>query len=296
MCSLERVIEYSNNTTNENKLIEDLKEEEAILDEKVNSDSNLKLKFTNVELSYQVSDYTSNYNYLEFKAIKDFNLELSPNEHIGIIGRTGCGKSTLIKGILGSLIPSSGTIKFGEIEIYNLSRNKRREMIGIVTQTPLKVNNWSIRKYLDPFFEHNQDTILQVLKFTGFYKIIANRMQFDENLDLVKLSDYNQENCISLTDFHLKYLNFVRLLLNRKKYRIILLDEPTIEAQIELGNEAPSYCYENSKLVPIEELIRDYFQHCCVVIVSHNFNALKYCNRIINLSYKCRLDIEKKSN
>ncbi|KAL5369339.1 hypothetical protein CPHLJ_4g4440 [Cryptosporidium parvum] len=296
MCSLERVIEYSNNTSNENKLIEDLKQEEAILDEKVNSDSNLKLKFTNVELSYQVSDFTSNYNYLEFKAIKDFNLELSPNEHIGIIGRTGCGKSTLIKGILGSLIPSSGTIKFGEIEIYNLSRNKRREIIGIVTQTPLKVNNWSIRKYLDPFFEHNQDTILQVLKFTGFYKIIANRMQFDENLDLVRLSDYNQENCISLTDFHLKYLNFVRLLLNRKKYKIILLDEPTIEAQIELGNEALSHCYENSKLVPIEELIRDYFQHCCVVIVSHNFNALKYCNRIINLSYKCRLDIETKSN
>ncbi|POM82289.1 ABC transporter family protein [Cryptosporidium meleagridis] len=296
MCSLERVIEYSNNTSNENKLIEDFEQEGTTLDEKINSDFNLKLKFTNVELSYQVSDFTSNHSYLEFKAIKDFNLELSPNEHIGIIGRTGCGKSTLIKGILGSLIPSSGSIKFGEIEICNLSRKKRREIIGIVTQTPLKVNNWSIRKYLDPFFEHNQDEILQALKFTGFYKIIANRIQFDENLDLVRLSDYNQENCISLTDFHLKYLNFVRLLLNRKKYKIILLDEPTIEAQMKLGNEAPSNCYEESKLVPIEELIRDYFQHCCVVIVSHNFNALKYCNRIINLSYKCRLDIETKND
>ncbi|KAH8583263.1 ABC transporter family [Cryptosporidium sp. chipmunk genotype I] len=290
MCSLERLIEYSNKPFNKSKHLEDFEQEGIIFDEQISTDSNTKLKFTNVELSYQVSDFTGNNNHLEFKAIKDFNLELNSNEHIGIIGRTGCGKSTLIKGILGAVTLSSGKIQFGQVEICNLSREKRREIIGIVPQTPLKLNNWSIRKYLDPFFEHSPDKILQVLKLTKFYNIIANKIQVAKSLDLVKISDYDQENCISLTDFHLKYLNFVRLLLNRKQYKIILLDEPTIEAQIELRSKASRPYHEYLKLVPIEELIRDYFQHCCVVIVSHNFNALKFCSRIINLNnYKTSL-------
>ncbi|OII72740.1 uncharacterized protein cubi_01690 [Cryptosporidium ubiquitum] len=284
MCSLERMMEYSNNPLNVNTKFEDFKLEDAILDEQINNYGNLKLKFNNVELSYQVSDFTGNKNHLAFKAIKNFNLELSPNEHVGIIGRTGCGKSTLIKGVLGTVIPSCGSILFNEVEICSLSRRKRREIIGIVPQTPLKINNWSIRKYLDPFSEHDQDKILQVLKLTGFYNIISNKIQITNNLDLVEISDSKDTNCLLLTDFHLKYLNFIRLLLNKKHYKIILLDEPTIEPQIKLENEALTSFYEYQKLVPIENLIRDYFQHCCVVIVSHNIDALKYCNRIINLN------------
>lgn len=284
MCSLERVIEYSNKSFNENTKFEDFKLEDAILDEKMNNCGNLKLKFTNVELSYQMSDFTGNNNHLDFNAIKNFSLEFNPNEHIGIIGRTGRGKSTLIKGILGTVTPSHGKILFNEVEICNLSRRKRREMIGIVPQTPLRVKNWSIRKYLDPFFEHNQEKILQVLKLTGFYNIIADKVQVTNNLDLIEISDASHENGLFLTDSHLKYLNFVRIILNRKQYKIILLDEPTIEPQIKLKSEDLISSYEYPELIPIEKLIRDYFQHCCVVIVSHNLNTLKYCNRIINLN------------
>ncbi|KAJ1612224.1 hypothetical protein OJ252_1336 [Cryptosporidium canis] len=280
MCSLERIMDYSDKSLGKKTGTEDLLQEEAVSDRQLVDNGDARLRFVDVELSYRVSDFTGKDDAVTFKAVKGFNLELSPNEHIGIIGRTGCGKSTLIKGILGVIRPASGKILYNDVEISTLSTKKRREMIGVVPQTPLKVGDWSIRRYLDPFNEHTKESILGALKLTGLYYVIEEQTR-TADIDSVRISDSNCDNCLSLTDIHLKYLNFVRLVLNKEKYRVILLDEPTIEqTEPEDGTNTPPT--HQPRLVPIEDLLREHFPHCSVVIVSHNVHILKYCNRIIN--------------
>ncbi|KAJ1605484.1 putative transporter [Cryptosporidium canis] len=239
MCSLERIMDYSDKSLGKKTGTEDLLQEEAVSDRQLVDNGDARLRFVDVELSYRVSDFTGKDDAVTFKAVKGFNLELSPNEHIGIIGRTGCGKSTLIKGILGVIRPASGKILYNDVEISTLSTKKRREMIGVVPQTPLKVGDWSIRRYLDPFNEHTKESILGALKLTGLYYVIEEQTR-TADIDSVRISDSNCDNCLSLTDIHLKYLNFVRLVLNKEKYRVILLDEPTIEqTEPEDGTNTP---------------------------------------------------------
>ncbi|KAJ1604912.1 hypothetical protein OJ253_3418 [Cryptosporidium canis] len=284
MCSLERIMEYSDKSLGKETGTKDLLREEAASDRQLVDNGDARLRFVDVELSYRVSDFTGKDDPVTFKAVRGFNLELSPNEHIGIIGRTGCGKSTLIKGILGVIRPASGKILYNDVEISTLSTKKRREMIGVVPQTPLKVGDWSIRKYLDPFNEHSKESILGALKLTGLYDVIEEQAP-TADIDSVRISDSNSESCLSLTDTHLKYLNFVRLVLNKEKYRVILLDEPTIEqTEPEDGTNTPPT--NQARLVPIEDLIREHFHHCSVVIVSHNVHILKHCNRIISMNPK----------
>lgn len=289
MCSLERIIEYSGKPPSRDAEPNDTGKEETALEERLTSCGSPGLNLVDVELSYRVADFTGKNDHPVFKAIKDLNLELGPNEHAGILGRTGCGKSTLVKGILGVILPSAGRILYNQVETCVLSRRKRREIIGVVPQTPPRVTGWSIRRYLDPFSEHSRESILEALKLTGFYNLVLDQVSVSENMDLLQISDSDHENGLFLTDFHLKYLSFVRLLLNRQKYRILLLDEPTVELPplVKQAGERVDSCHTLPGLVPIENLVRDHFRHCCVVIISHNVSALRYCDRIIDLNTYC---------
>lgn len=71
-------------------------------------------------------------------AISDINLEINDGEFIGLIGHTGCGKSTLIQHLNGLLKPTSGTIRIDGIDIASMGRDlkKVRQKVGLVFQYP----------------------------------------------------------------------------------------------------------------------------------------------------------------
>ena len=88
------------------ELIEEKSEIPDANDAKIVNNVNGKVTLNNVYFSY-VPDK---------KLIEDFNLEVKTGQRIAIVGPTGCGKTTLIKGILGLLAPKSGEIKFVGME------------------------------------------------------------------------------------------------------------------------------------------------------------------------------------
>lgn len=84
-----------------------------------------------------------NYYYMtgtpfEVHALNNVSLEVSDGEFVGIIGHTGCGKSTLIQLIAGLLKPSSGTIAINgeDINASGYDRKKLRRTVGVVFQYP----------------------------------------------------------------------------------------------------------------------------------------------------------------
>ena len=74
----------------------------------------------------------------EKQGLKDINLTIEDGEFIGIIGRTGSGKSTLIQHLNGLNVPASGTILYNGEDIYKkgYSKKKLRSKVGLVFQYP----------------------------------------------------------------------------------------------------------------------------------------------------------------
>ncbi len=77
----------------------------------------MQIKF--LDVSYTYSPKTP----YEFNALKDVNLDIKEGSFTGIVGKTGCGKSTLIQHLNGLLIPTSGEVN---VDTYVLTNNKKR--------------------------------------------------------------------------------------------------------------------------------------------------------------------------
>jgi ATP-binding cassette, subfamily B, bacterial len=68
--------------------------------------------------------------------VKDVSLEVQPGQLLGIVGRSGSGKSTFAHLLLGLYLPTSGRILFDGRELTELDFRSLRSQIGIVTQRP----------------------------------------------------------------------------------------------------------------------------------------------------------------
>ncbi len=75
-----------------------------------------------------------NFGYDEKLVIKDFSLTVKEGEQITLVGRTGAGKSTVFRLLLGLYKPQSGKITIGGVDISDISDGKRRACIGCVEQ------------------------------------------------------------------------------------------------------------------------------------------------------------------
>uniref|UniRef100_H3HCF6 ABC transporter domain-containing protein n=1 Tax=Phytophthora ramorum TaxID=164328 RepID=H3HCF6_PHYRM len=99
-------------------------------------------------------------------ALKDVSFSISGGEKIGIVGRTGSGKSSLAMAMLQMHRLPRGRILIDGIDISRLHLRDIRSRICIIPQTPLFYRG-SIRRYLDPFKEFDDDALWEVLVKTG---------------------------------------------------------------------------------------------------------------------------------
>jgi len=154
---------------------------------------------------------------LESYAVKDVSFELQPGEFVGIIGRTGSGKSTLIQHLNGLLKCSRGAIYFdgADIGAKGYSLKNLRQNVGLVFQYP----------------EHQlfEETVLQDVMFgpknMGLGEKDAARVA-TEALKLVGLgSEFHKKSPFELSGGQKKRVAIAGVLAMKPKY--LILDEPT---------------------------------------------------------------------
>jgi ABC-type multidrug transport system fused ATPase/permease subunit len=92
--------------------------------------SNFLQQFSKISLKHISFSYPGAKSY----AIKDLSMDIEVNTTIGLVGSTGCGKTTLIDLILGLLEPSSGVISIDKIGIDNNNMKQLQKIIGYVPQ------------------------------------------------------------------------------------------------------------------------------------------------------------------
>lgn len=145
MTSVERVMEYINLKHESNqKIVEDTE-----LDGWAKKG---EIEFNDLSLKYSEDSH---------KILKSLNLKINSGEKIGICGRTGAGKSSIIQAIF-RLAHNEGVIKIDNIDISTVPLYILRKNISIIPQESILFSG-TMRYNLDPFHEKNDDELWSAL-------------------------------------------------------------------------------------------------------------------------------------
>lgn len=105
--------------------------------------------------------------------LRGLNFTLQPGQRVGIVGRTGAGKSSLISVLLRLLELKSGLLKIDGVDIAKIGLHDLRSRISVIPQTPFLFSG-TLRENLDVFGEYNDQTIWDALDCASIGKSLRN--------------------------------------------------------------------------------------------------------------------------
>lgn len=197
--------------------------------------------------------------------LKSLNFKVGSNEKIGIVGRTGCGKSTIVNALFRIVEIAGGKIEIDGLDIKKLGLYDLRSKLSIIPQDPVLFEG-SIRKNLDPFNERSDMELLDALRRSG---LIADgelkNIQRNHKFHLESVVEDEGSN-FSLGERQL--LALARALVRRS--RILIMDEAT-----------SSVDYETDALV--QKTISQEFKDCTVLCISHRLKTILKHDRVLVL-------------
>ena len=101
--------------------------------------------------------------------LKDINFEIKPGERIGIVGRTGSGKSSLVLSLCRIIEPKMGKILIDGEDIKNINLEYLRDKLSIVPQDPFLIES-TVRDNIDPLNIYSDEEILEIMDNLGIFK------------------------------------------------------------------------------------------------------------------------------
>lgn len=91
------------------------------------------------------------------------SFDIEGGSRVGIVGRTGCGKSTLVQCLLRLIEAEAGRITIDGVDVSQLGLHKLRTCVSVIPQVPVLYGGCSLRENLDPFHHHNDEQINEAL-------------------------------------------------------------------------------------------------------------------------------------
>ncbi len=249
MSNLPRMIIRTNNSIS--KIYDVIEDNDSLVKQReLDMDIKGEITFENVGFGYEKGN----------QVFEGISFTIKPGEMVGLVGRSGVGKSTLINLVMRMYDTEKGTVRIDGVDVRDISQYSLRSQIGVVLQETFLFSGtvYDNISYAKP--DATKEEVISAAKVAGAHKFII-KMQDGYNT-------YIGEHGYTLSGGERQRIAIARALL--RDPRILILDEATSSLDNETEKE-------------IQDALAILAKDRTTIAIAHRLSTLRNCNRIIVL-------------
>ncbi|CAH0389150.1 unnamed protein product [Bemisia tabaci] len=204
--------------------------------------------------------------------LKGLNFSVNEREKVGIVGRTGAGKSSLTLALFRIIEAAEGAIYIDGIDISTLGLHTLRSRLTVIPQDPVLFSG-SLRMNLDPLGVYSDTKIWHALELSHLKEFVKSQA--------AGLQHEIAEGGENLSVGQRQLICLARALL--RKTKVLILDEATAAVDVETDDL-------------IQTTIRQEFSDCTILTIAHRLNTIMDSDRVLVLDHGLIMEYDSPLN